>query len=157
MPVQVWSSLGGQILLLFVACRAATLENTREDPLSRGKLAGQRGRVRDTSVQLSISKSRSASPWYTIGMKTMHDNLCPLHNQARAVTRRTWWPGSMPAVLSVPLHSHSHVFRDVPGCYPDSGRMGSCISQREGGSERGGVGHTRVCACEGGRMDLTAR
>jgi len=38
--VQVWSSLSGQILLPFGAYRAATLGSTREDCLSREKLAG---------------------------------------------------------------------------------------------------------------------
>lgn len=79
-------------------------------------------------------------------MKISYDNLCPLYNQACAVAHRTWWSMSVPAMcteavraaLRVPLHRHSHVFRDMSGRISESGRMGNGISQREEGLERGG-------------------
>ena len=53
------------------------------------------------------------------------------------------------------LHSCNHMFRDVSGRFPESGRMGSsCISQGEEGLEQGRVGHN-VSVDGGGQMDLT--
>jgi len=84
--------------------------------------------------------------------------ICPLYDQACAVTHRSQWSVSVPAVCAeaaraalLSLHRHSHAFRETSGHFPESGGTGSCISQREGrlGARESWVGHTLVCACEG--------